>query len=192
MAQPPYALEVSPTGSASIQVEWLYTGIAHTGFIIQRSLGNKENFINVGSVSAAARSFVDTGLESQRNYYYRVVAYNNTGNSDYSNTAYTTTTPHGFSEVQDCIFDFEFNQYNMSWGDYDNDGWEDLFIGYKMQLFRNKGNATFERVQHNMKFAQEGYESSSAWGDFDNDGLLDIFVIQTSSEKKLFRNQWRF
>ena len=65
-------------------------------------------------------------------------------------------------------------------GDYDNDGWDDLFCtfwGYNI-LFHNNGNGTFTDVTKKANLAQ----SKGRWGtgcsfvDYDRDGRLDLFV----------------
>ncbi len=66
-----------------------------------------------------------------------------------------------------------------AWGDYDNDGWLDLFVsGYgKNFLFHNKGDGTFEEVSHRAGISGfENYWAGVAWGDYDLDGNLDIYV----------------
>jgi len=69
-------------------------------------------------------------------------------------------------------------------GDYDNDGWPDLFIstsdGRKL-LLRNKGlmggKVDFEDTNERAGFGKELYSSFATWFfDYDNDGWLDIFV----------------
>jgi hypothetical protein len=66
-------------------------------------------------------------------------------------------------------------------GDYNNDGFEDIFITYYGQnvLYRNNGNGTFTDVT---KHAGLLYEGNLRWGsgctfiDYDRDGYLDLFV----------------
>jgi enediyne biosynthesis protein E4 len=64
-------------------------------------------------------------------------------------------------------------------GDYDNDGFPDLFVtGYgRAILYRNNGNGTFTDVTAKAGVADEGAWSTSAgWVDFDKDGWLDLVV----------------
>ena len=65
-------------------------------------------------------------------------------------------------------------------GDYDNDGFEDLFIcgGGRNTLYRNNGNGTFTDVTEQSGIGKPpGILSvGAAWFDYDNDGLLDLVV----------------
>ncbi len=65
-----------------------------------------------------------------------------------------------------------------AWGDYDNDGWADLYTSG--QLWRNEGGKRFQRVE-NVPLTGPGI-----WGDFDNDGYLDLF--SWAGDGHLFRN----
>jgi hypothetical protein len=63
-------------------------------------------------------------------------------------------------------------------GDYDNDGYPDLFVtAYgRATLFRNNGNGTFTDVTARAGIAMSGWTTSAVWFDYDNDGRLDLFV----------------
>lgn len=64
------------------------------------------------------------------------------------------------------------------WGDYDNDGYEDLLV-YKWgrpELFHNIGGKKFERVTEGSGLPPWVNANSAIWLDFDNDGLLDLFI----------------
>lgn len=64
------------------------------------------------------------------------------------------------------------------WGDYDNDGNEDLFVykwGYP-QLFHNLGNGRFEDVTEKAGLKRWMNSNSAVWFDFDRDGLLDLYI----------------
>ncbi|MBC7927496.1 MAG: CRTAC1 family protein [Bryobacteraceae bacterium] len=63
-------------------------------------------------------------------------------------------------------------------GDYNNDGFPDLFLTAVGQnrLFRNTGKGTFVDVTKASGLLREGFSTSAMWVDFDRDGLLDLFV----------------
>jgi enediyne biosynthesis protein E4 len=63
-------------------------------------------------------------------------------------------------------------------GDYDNDGYPDLFVtAYgRCTLYHNNGDGTFSDVTDKAGVAAPGWTTSAVWVDFDNDGRLDLFV----------------
>jgi hypothetical protein len=63
-------------------------------------------------------------------------------------------------------------------GDYDNDGWADLYVtnfGANV-LYRNGGEVGFVNVTKNAEVGDEGWSTSGAFADVDLDGDLDLFV----------------
>ena len=85
------------------------------------------------------------------------------------------------------------------WGDYDNDGWVDLFIGnesfrgnpHPCQLFHNNADGTFTDVASAAGVDISSFVKGAAWGDYNNDGLLDLYVSCFLQENVLFRNEGR-
>jgi enediyne biosynthesis protein E4 len=77
-------------------------------------------------------------------------------------------------------------------GDYDNDGWMDIFVTAlgQSRLFRNLGNGKFADVTAKMGLVgQPAFSTSAAWVDYDKDGKLDLFVcnyVDWSIDKDLF------
>ncbi|HVQ30555.1 MAG TPA: VCBS repeat-containing protein, partial [Vicinamibacteria bacterium] len=63
-------------------------------------------------------------------------------------------------------------------GDYDNDGWPDLFVtAYgRSTLYHNNGDGTFTDVTAKAGVAAPGWTTSAVWFDYDNDGRLDLFL----------------
>jgi hypothetical protein len=65
-------------------------------------------------------------------------------------------------------------------GDYDNDGWDDLFVTYFGQnvMYHNNGDGTFTDVSQKAGVAGKGtrWSTGCAFVDYDRDGKLDLFV----------------
>jgi photosystem II stability/assembly factor-like uncharacterized protein len=79
-----------------------------------------------------------------------------------------------------------------SWGDYDNDGWPDLFVvnyqGENDFLYHNNHDGTFTRILNGPEVNDGMYGSGCAWGDYDNDGYLDLFVANCNQPMRLYHN----
>lgn len=71
-------------------------------------------------------------------------------------------------------------KYGISWGDYDNDGFPDLFFThiYKVQLFRNQGDGTFieKTIEAGFEKTNTCWNTGATWFDFNNDSYLDIYI----------------
>jgi enediyne biosynthesis protein E4 len=85
------------------------------------------------------------------------------------------------------------NHYGMgaAVGDYDNDGFEDIYVtGYGADtLYRNNGDGTFRDVTSRAGVAASGWSASAGFLDYDNDGKLDLFVtryVEWSFEKNRY------
>ena len=111
---------------------------------------------------------------------YHNMLYRNNGDGTFSwvtdNPIYSETSLSGF--------------HGPSWGDYDNDGFLDLFIGgheAKNRLFRNDGNGSFTRItDHVVVNDLVTGVSAGSWVDYDDDGDLDLFVTNVSLPNSSF------
>jgi len=70
---------------------------------------------------------------------------------------------------------------SLAWGDYDNDGDQDLFLSTDglNRLMRNDGNDIFTDVSLQVGLTETFATTGCAFGDLDNDGDLDLFVVTT-------------
>ncbi|HEX4567249.1 MAG TPA: VCBS repeat-containing protein, partial [Vicinamibacterales bacterium] len=93
-----------------------------------------------------------------------------------------------------------------SWGDYDNDGRLDLFVGRYLdprakipttfyarngegdKLYHNNGDGTFTDVTAKAGVGDTGLCLGSVWGDYDDDGYLDLYVVNDFGRKTLYHN----
>jgi len=65
-------------------------------------------------------------------------------------------------------------------GDYDNDGYLDLYVtGYgQNRLYHNNSDGTFADVTKKLSIGGGGWSTSAGWFDYDRDGRLDLFVVR--------------
>jgi hypothetical protein len=115
--------------------------------------------------------------------------YRNLGNGTFSDV----TTSAGLTG--------NFMKRGVTWGDYDNDGDLDLYVvsltnrSRPNQLYRNRGDGTFEEVGIDEGAAAqvEGNGSAAVFFDSDNDGDLDLFITNGEGNAigpyTLLRNQ---
>jgi ASPIC and UnbV/FG-GAP-like repeat len=93
-----------------------------------------------------------------------------------------------------------------AWGDYDNDGRLDLYLGRYLdprrgipttfyarngepnRLYRNNGDGTFRDVTAEAGVGDPGLCLGVAWGDFDGDGFPDLFAANDFGRSTLYRN----
>jgi hypothetical protein len=68
--------------------------------------------------------------------------------------------------------------FGVAIGDYDNDGWPDIFVANfgKNRLYHNNHNGTFTDVTESAGVTLGNWSDGATWGDYDGDGRLDLFV----------------
>jgi hypothetical protein len=68
--------------------------------------------------------------------------------------------------------------FGVAVGDYDNDGWPDIYVSNfgKNRLYHNNHDGTFTDVAEKAGVTLGGWSTGATWGDYDHDGFLDLFV----------------
>jgi hypothetical protein len=82
-----------------------------------------------------------------------------------------------------------------AWGDYDDDGWPDLYVGNEFgigALWHNERNGTFREVGAQAGANERSAVMGVAWGDYDNDGRLDLYLssMYANSRWAIFHPEW--
>lgn len=114
----PSGLAAEAVSEEEIHLSWTDNSGNETGFSIERSPNGSTSWVEVATVNADEESYNDTGLDSNTPYYYRVRAYNGTGNSDYTASASATTSdvipeaPTGLDAVT-----YSSSRIDLSWTD---------------------------------------------------------------------------
>ncbi len=101
-------------------------------------------------------------------------------NRDQPNFLYHGVGPGLFEKVTTgAIATESANSSGCAWGDYDGDGYPDLYVansGSPSRLYHNNGDGLFSPVEEPPFTTDLSYCSGASWGDCDNDGDLDLFV----------------
>lgn len=111
-----------------------------------------------------------------------ITLYHNLGNGQFENV----TVQAGMSGVGNSVL-------TMTSLDYNNDGWQDLYIGQDYDagnlLFHNNGNGTFNNVSAASNSDVLNDSMTTTVGDYDNDGDFDLYVTSTNYGNLLLSNQ---
>lgn len=88
----PTAISATSTGSSGVSVSWTDTAANESGFRLERAEAEGA-FVALTSLPPNATSFLDTSVQPERTYRYRVLAVNTSGDSAASSEASATTAP---------------------------------------------------------------------------------------------------
>jgi hypothetical protein len=81
--------------------------------------------------------------------------------------------------------------HSVAWLDYDNDGWLDVFVANELspsQLFRNRGDGTFEDVSERAGVGVTAFTKGVVAGDYTGNGYPDLYLSNMFGDNILFRN----
>lgn len=193
------------TGVSTISSTWAdYDNDGDLDVAVANNFGTpSEVFINNGS-----GQFASAGINLPDGYDHGSswVDANNDGRIDLLTTDFLTVRfnnlyiHNGSTLVKDAnspIGKENKRSIGASWADYDNDGFQDLFIpngtpdgtGDTNSLYRNLGGGQFEKITTGDIATNVDNSVGSAWGDYNNDGFMDLFVANASNRPNyLYKN----
>ncbi len=150
------------------------------------SFSDITNSAGIGSVAVnSGVAFADYDNDGDDDVYVSVLSdkpnklYQNLGNNTFMEVSGTTGAAYNGSTLASV------------WGDVNNDGHIDLYLGNSQQpniLYLNNGNGTFTDITATAGVADGGQPRSVLMADVDNDGFLDIYVANLAAPNVLYRN----
>lgn len=87
----PETLASVTVGLDSVNLSWSDTSAIESGFRVERRADDADTWVEIGSVGPNVTSFEDQSLDANATYFYRVRAFNGTGESTWSNVVEVTT-----------------------------------------------------------------------------------------------------
>jgi subtilase family serine protease len=108
----PSNLTASAGSHQKVNLSWTDNSNNETGFVIQRST-NGSSWTTLAQVGPGVTTYTDTTVSRHKTYYYRVYAYNNFGNSAYSNVSTVTTSNSGSINAQADALDLFWRNYGQ-------------------------------------------------------------------------------
>ncbi len=122
--------------------------------------------------------------------------YRNNNDGSFTDVTEASGLINLYSELEDpgTFFGLDGYKFGAFWGDYNNDGFPDIFFTHldKVQLFRNQGNGLF--VEVTVPAGIRGFNgcgnTNALWFDYNNDGFLDLFISdwRRCDNNTLYRN----
>ncbi len=110
---------------------------------------------------------------------------------DVSERAGSNATHRGDWQLFDDDLATGYLGIGQAWGDYDNDGWLDLYVTGNRDpsmLHRNNGDGTFSQSPYSQQVQlSEAHSGGAVWVDYDNDGWQDLYVLNHGANN-LFHN----
>ena len=138
----------------------------------------------VASVGASV-SVVDYNNDGWQDFYLTNSARNSKNALYRNNRDGTFTDVAGQLGVASLNTDSSGTSMGSVWGDFNNDGYEDLFV-YKWgkpELFRNEAGKRFTRISKMAGMPDWVNANTAVWLDYDRDGKLDLFLGGYYDEK---------
>jgi len=165
---PPAFEEIPPTESG---ITWVHKDGRSSEFYLPETLGGGGGFIDYDNDGWLDLYFVNSG---KCDFYdphppLRNALYHNNRDGTFTDVTQKAGVAGGGFGMGVAV------------GDYDGDGWPDLYVTQyeRSILYHNNHDGTFTDVTAKAGVAAPGWASSAVWFDYDNDGRLDLFVCRS-------------
>ncbi len=114
------------------------------------------------------------------NFYEQDELYHNNGNGTFTDVTYQS----GINIIASG------NEIDAVWGDYNNDGYIDLYLCKyyaENELYHNNGDGTFSlTVGSGVRDVRDS--EGAVWVDYNNDGYIDLYVVNREQDNRFFEN----
>lgn len=150
-----------------------------------------DSFLKHEGISSVGSAWVDYDNDGDLDVYIGTLKEN-------ANYLYKNNSDGSFNLITDRIIGTDIfpNVGGISWGDYNNDGMIDLFVGtydyfssYPSHLYYSDGNDGFYQAPDSVLVNDNRKVFGSVAADFDNDGDLDIFISNQTDKNRLYINK---
>lgn len=167
-----------------------YDNDSHLDLYVTNSEGAKKNFLYKG-VGDGTFTKITTGTPVNDAFISRCANWTDfdndgdadlfvTNENDQNENLYRNNGDDTFTKITTgALVTNGGKTMSASWGDYDNDGDQDVFLANDQgndALFRNEGDGSFFKVSSDPVVTSGGNSFGSQWADIDNDADLDLFV----------------
>ncbi len=187
----PYSLTAELQSKSAISLAWEDNNPDSTSYIIQASVDVASNFENIDMVTAVHHYSAPNTLDGQYRFYRVIATYNDESTYPSNEVSIIHKAPLFDFVENEVSQDINRTSYGGSWGDFDADGDDDLYVSNatfddsqsaKNFLYENTGNGTFRKVVGTLATAEDRFTRSATWGDYNNDGFMDIYSPGVSEQ----------
>jgi hypothetical protein len=136
----PTGLSVTAVSGPQMNLSWTLNSTTETGVKVFRKTGVNGTYALIKTLPAGTKTYSNSGMSASTQYYYKVAAYNSTGDSPYSNESFATTPPPPAATIASATFLLQDKSTSGNWkGVYGPDGYYVLGDSTKVPSYVQAG-----------------------------------------------------